>query len=137
MSRALLRVGSMPLLGPAWMRSLILTCQRHAATGDQKRLSQRLKVAYLLAFQFGSDLFEVPHCVLGIKPLPTVQAHLSPHAQDGRVYTATQKFFHLFFRQIATAHWTSLEWHHRYFFLSRQSIHRSGSGRSTVIKTAH
>jgi len=95
------------------------------------------EVSRLLPFQFGSNLFKFPHSFLFVQAFSTFDTNLSLYFQDRRVNSPAQELFYLFLYQVSIANWASTKWHRHYLLLSRQSIHKLGLGRYTVIKTVH
>jgi len=100
-------------------------------------LPQWLKVCDLLALQLSTDVGEVSHGFLWIQPLSTPQAHFRTDCHGGNVAATTEQFFYVFLDHLPAAHRTLDKGYLRHFFLSRHAIHRFGSGRYTVIRTAH
>jgi len=104
-------------------------------SSNLERLSQGLELCDFLTLQLGTNLFETPDGFRRIQPFTASQADLSVHDHYGSVRPTPQEFLNLLLYQFPTAHRTLLEGHHLYL-LVRQSIHRLGSGRYTVMSTA-
>ncbi|AEP13577.1 hypothetical protein Cabther_B0579 [Chloracidobacterium thermophilum B] len=103
---------------------------------DLKRLTQRLKLCNLLSFQFLPNLIKASDSFDGIQSFTAVQAYICMHLEYSSMDTTPEKFFYLFLNQFATTYRALIKRLH-FFLLICQSIHRSGSGRYTVINTAH
>jgi hypothetical protein len=97
---------------------------------------KRLKLIHVLARQFGADLLEPPDCLGSLQTFATPQTNLGTDRDHRGVHAPTQKLLYLLLYHLAATHRALLERHH-VSLLIRQSIQRSGSGRSTVTRTAH
>src|ERR1035437_7615746 len=101
-----------------------------------ERLPDRLKLVRLLTFQLRPDLVEFPHDKGRVKALPTMQANFRGDGNGRGMSAAAKQFLYLSLDNLAAANRTLLERCHGFGLLTRQPIHRRGSGRYTVIKTA-
>ena len=87
--------------------------------------------------EFISDLLESPDRIPWVQALPAMQANFRADTENRGVYSAPEQFFDFFLHQFAAANRAFWEWRHEGVLLSRQLTHRCGSGRYTVISTAH
>jgi hypothetical protein len=101
-----------------------------------KALAQRLKLRDFLPLQFLPNLLKLLNRFGGIQSLATPQAYFGAHMEHGGVPATSKQFLDFFLYQLTTANRTFLERSH-FVFLVRQFTHRCGSGRYTVINTAH
>lgn len=95
------------------------------------------KISCLLACELSSDFFQPTNCSFGVDALTTAQADFGLDRHDCRIVATPQKFFNFLFNKCSATNRTSFKALHSFPLLVRQSIHNLGSGRYTVIRTAH
>ena len=85
----------------------------------------------------------VPFSIIKVQPSGSLleyqkqpQAYFGAYLEHSGVHATSKQLLYFFLNQLTTANRTFLERSHL-CILVRQFIHRSGSGRYTVINTAH
>jgi hypothetical protein len=101
-----------------------------------KGLSHGIETSDILSFESVPDAFKTSDGLLSMQSFATLEANFGGDFDGRRVHSTFEKLLDLLFDDFTPANGALLEGHHG-FFLSHQLVHRSGSGRYTVINTAH
>ena len=102
---------------------------------DLKGFPNRLKLICLLVFKLSYNDFKSSDRLGCIQSLSTTKAYTSVDSEKCGIDSSSENLFYFLFNNLAAAVRTFFYVLHP-FLLSFQLIHRPGSGRYTVIKTA-
>ena len=91
-------------------------------------LSHGVETCDIISFESVPDALETLDRLLSVQSFSTLEANFGRDFYGRGVHPASEKLFHFLFHDFPPANGALLEWHHG-FFLSRQLVHRSGSGR--------